>query len=69
MIVEETVRVVVTVERALMASSISCPACGLFCRCTGYIPGEVAAFECRACAVRYWIRLGTHPVLRAEALD
>ena len=68
MIAEAPARVEIRVERALMACSIECPACGLFCRCTGYVPGELALFECRGCAVRYYVGLGTHPVLRAEAL-
>jgi hypothetical protein len=61
-------RVEVQIDRALMAASIVCPEtdCGHYCRCTGYVPGEMAIFECRFCATRYYVGLGAQPVLRHE---
>lgn len=60
----------VRISQALLHSSIVCPAphCGMACRCTGYVPGELATFECRMCQVRYWVGLGPQPVLRAESV-
>jgi hypothetical protein len=40
----------------------------MHCRCTGYVPGELATFECRGCATRYYVGLGPQPVLRAETV-
>ena len=59
----------VRIDRALMAASICCPdsACGMHCRCTGYVPGELAIFECRGCQQRYFVGLGPQPVLRVES--
>jgi hypothetical protein len=53
-----------------MDASIICPAplCGYYCRCTGYVPGEMATFECRACETRYYVGLGASPILRVESV-
>lgn len=61
-------RVEVRVARALMDASIACPDddCGMHCRCTGYVPGEMAIFECLGCRTRYYVGLGAQPVLRVE---
>lgn len=63
-------RVDIRIDRALMEASIACPesTCGLHCRCVAYIPGEMAAFECRGCGARYYVGLGAQPVLRREAV-
>jgi hypothetical protein len=59
----------IKISRALMDSSIICPAplCGMYCSCVAYIPGELCAFVCRACQTRYWVGLGPSPVLRVES--
>lgn len=64
-------RVEIRIERALMAASIVCPddACGMHCRCTGYVPGEMAMFVCLGCHSRYFVGLGAQPVLRSEEAD
>lgn len=51
-----------------LAACIRCPACGFTARSSLYVPGELAAFVCRTCKIRYWIGLGPSPVLRAEPL-
>lgn len=58
----------VRISRALIDASICCPApdCGMHCRCTGWIPGECAIFECRCCERRWYVGLGASPVLRVE---
>jgi hypothetical protein len=63
-------RVVLAVDRPLMGLAMSCPdtSCGLHCRCTLYIPGEMATFECRACGHRYYVGLGAQPLLRVEVI-
>jgi hypothetical protein len=61
---------VIRIDRALMEASIVCPSplCGYHCRCVGYVAGELALFECRACQTRYYLGLGASPVLRAEPI-
>lgn len=60
----------IRISRALMDSSIICPAplCGYHCRCVAYVPGEVCAFVCLACQTKYWVGLGAQPVLRVESI-
>lgn len=58
---------VIRIDRPLMEASISCPACGHHCACVGFVPGELALFACRHCAVRYYLGLGANPVLRVDS--
>ena len=60
----------IRIARALQNAAIVCPdrACGMHCHCTGYLPGEWALFECRACQTRYHVGLGPAPLLRAESI-
>jgi hypothetical protein len=60
----------IRISRALLDATIICPSrtCGMTCRCTGYVPAEMATFECRGCSRRFYVGLGTSPVLREESI-
>lgn len=59
----------INLKRPMMEASIACPGCRMYCSCVGYLPRELAIFECRFCRLRHFVGLGASPVIRSEKTD
>ena len=51
-----------------LAGWLCCPACLTYCRPVMYLGGELAIFDCRACALRYFVGLGADPAMTTAPL-